>query len=128
MTPKELEQIMQQKAQQPPVQPREYLPFKDIVAVAPMAAAAMLEQAGLPSDELKARQPESAKEEQIKPELILKADQQAHKQKVNKLDRMQQGGQEAPVDPQQTITELKNLGLQDDQIGRVVAALNSQGA
>lgn len=128
MTPKELEQIMAQKAQQPPVQPREYLPFKDIVSVAPQAAAAMLEQAGLPGDELKARQPESPKEDQIKPELILKADQQAHQQEMDKLDRMQQGGQEAPADPQQTIMELKSLGLQDEQIGRVVAALNSQGA
>lgn len=104
----ELAKIMEAEQNKPPQQPREFLPFKDIVTVAPMAAAAMLDQAGLPSDELKGRppapvedpnaqnQPEQpqADEGGLTPDHILKADQQAHDQQVD-LERLKLEKQQA---------------------------------
>lgn len=112
---KEQQQQMQQsQAQMVQGQPQgrtpsESITFKDAVAVAPRAAAAMLEQAGLPSEDLHAQ--------------AAIADQQ----KIAALAPQQ------PQQPQPTqqepplVQHLRQLGLSDQAVQQVVAHALSQG-
>lgn len=63
ISPQDEEQYKEQQAQSQQEQEKtasESIPFKDVAAVAPNAAASMLEQNGLPGDELRAMQPGEA--------------------------------------------------------------------
>lgn len=113
----ELQKILQDKANQPPQQPREFLPFKDIAAVAPLAAAAMLEQAGLPSDELKQRAPQPVEDPNAKnagqadpggltPEHVMKVHDQAHKQEMDKA-KLALEAQKVAIQQQQVDNQAK---------------------
>lgn len=99
--------------QTPPRAPSETITFKDAAVVAPRAAAAMLEQAGLPSEDMKIAA--LAKDKQIQ------AANQPQVTPQSTPSTSQPGG----ITPQH-IQELQSQGIPDEDIARAVQIYQQQ--
>lgn len=103
---KQIEQAMQASSQPAQKSPSESITFKDAAAVAPRAAAMMLQQAGLPGNDLM---------------------QKANLQDQQVAQASQANAQQAMPDvTNQHIQELQQMGIPNDQIAQAIQMYNQK--
>lgn len=105
----------QEAPQTPPRAPSETITFKDAAAVAPRAAAAMLEQAGLPSEDMKIQA-------LVKDQQVSSAVQPQAPTQIPQSTPTQQPDEITP----QHIQELQSQGIPDEDIARAVQIYQQQ--
>lgn len=119
-----------ERMSQPQDDTREYVNvnYKDLPEEQKVA---MEEMVGLPPRQTPTTSPgeraldiqEQQQQPQLTPETLLKADEQAHKQEMEKTQAIQQGQPE--VSDQEIIAQLQAMGIPEDVIGKALALIHS---